>query len=258
MSHASHRILIKSFVFGLLLAGLAFAGKYKEVDVKNGGSISGTVVFTGGKVDNVTASNSKDSEHCGTSIPMDRLVLGKGNGVSNTIVYLSEVKKGKKWPKKASYEIDQHGCNYTPHVLVMEKGQKLTLKNSDPLLHNVHGYLENGSTAFNVAMPLKDQTVSKKIKKDGIVEIQCDAGHTWMFAYVYSSQHPYATVTDANGNFTIDDIPEGEYELVVWHEGWNLKETDSTGRFVFEDPKEIKQKVKVSAGKSSSVKVDLK
>jgi hypothetical protein len=30
--------------------------------------------------------------------------------------------------------------------------------------------------------------------------------------------HPYAAVTDAEGAFTIPDLPSGKHTFVVWHE----------------------------------------
>ena len=56
------------------------------------------------------------------------------------------------------------------------------------------------------------------IKQPGVIKLRCDAGHTWMSAYVVATDQPYHAVTDANGNFTIEGVPTGNYELEVWHE----------------------------------------
>lgn len=230
--------------------------KYKGGKVKDGGSVYGQVVYKGRKAAVVKTSNSVNAQVCGTDIDLKRLVLGKDNGISNSFVYLKGIKKGKKWPA-GKYELNQQDCRYQPHMLVMPKGKKLTIKNSDPLLHNVHGYLPNGSTTFNLAMPIKDQTISKKIKKEGLISIECDAGHTWMYSYILSSEHPYAVVTDANGNFSLDDIPPGDYTLAMWHEGWKVKEKDSAGRFVFSDPVEQSKKVTIAAGKTAKINFEV-
>ncbi len=39
-----------------------------------------------------------------------------------------------------------------------------------------------------------------------------------MRAYWVVVDHPYATVTDKDGNFEIKDLPAGEHEFKVWHE----------------------------------------
>jgi hypothetical protein len=51
-----------------------------------------------------------------------------------------------------------------------------------------------------------------------------------MSAYVHVVEHPYFDVTSAEakgdrkpGEFLLENVPAGEYELVCWHEG--MKET---------------------------------
>ena len=39
-----------------------------------------------------------------------------------------------------------------------------------------------------------------------------------MKAWVMVSDHPYFAVTDENGYFKIDNIPEGTYEVGFWQE----------------------------------------
>jgi hypothetical protein len=74
------------------------------------------------------------------------------------------------------------------------------------------------------------------MKKPGIVTFKCDAGHTWMSAYVFVVDQPYYAVTDAAGKFELKDVPPGAYTLVVWHESLGTQE----------------QKVTVAAGKPSA------
>lgn len=49
-------------------------------------------------------------------------------------------------------------------------------------------------------------------------EIRCDI-HPWMKGYWMIVDHPYATVTAADGTFSIPLLPPGEHEFRVWHEG---------------------------------------
>jgi hypothetical protein len=50
------------------------------------------------------------------------------------------------------------------------------------------------------------------------VKLRCDAGHSWMSAWVAVFDHPFYAVTDAKGRFTIRDLPAGEHTLEMWHE----------------------------------------
>jgi hypothetical protein len=60
------------------------------------------------------------------------------------------------------------------------------------------------------------------LQRQGVVELKCNAGHVWMNANVIVVRHPYYAVTDDRGVFTLSDVPPGEYEIVAWHEGWQI------------------------------------
>ncbi|MEE9612082.1 MAG: carboxypeptidase regulatory-like domain-containing protein, partial [Desulfatiglandales bacterium] len=75
-------------------------------------------------------------------------------------------------------------------------------------------------TVFNLALPLKGQKIKKRLRRPGMLSVKCDAGHTWMSAYVYVSKHPYYSVTDKKGSFEIKDVPPGTYMLKAWHEAF--------------------------------------
>ena len=47
--------------------------------------------------------------------------------------------------------------------------------------------------------------------------IKCDV-HPWMKSWVLVSDNPFFSVTDGNGNFTIDNIPTGTYDVTFWQE----------------------------------------
>jgi len=98
----------------------------------------------------------------------------------------------------------------------MPAGMNLAILNSDPVLHNTHGFLIK-ATVFNVAMPKQGMRVERPIRKPGIVRVECDA-HGWMLAWIYAADNPYYAVTDKDGTFSIPAVPPGEYTMVVWQE----------------------------------------
>jgi hypothetical protein len=131
-------------------------------------------------------------------------------------VYLRDVRKGKAWTKPASTpEIVNRQCVFVPHVQALPLGS-LVIVNADPVMHNTHGFHDK-ATAFNVALPLKNQRIERPLKKPGLMRVECDA-HGWMLAWIYVAENPYHAVTKKDGTFAISDVPPGAYTLVAWHE----------------------------------------
>ncbi|MGA2175728.1 MAG: carboxypeptidase regulatory-like domain-containing protein [Verrucomicrobiota bacterium] len=150
-------------------------------------------------------------------------VVGKDGGLANVFVYISKGLEGKKFtaPTEA-VEVDQQGCNYQPYVSGAMVGQPLRIKNSDPIMHNIHALPKaEGNTEFNFAQPnqgdVNDTKWTSSIKSPEVmVKVKCDV-HPWMFAYVGVVDHPYFAVTDKDGNFKIANVPAGKYTLTAYH-----------------------------------------
>ena len=180
-------------------------------------SVEGRVVFKDSAPVPETIKIKSEIATCGNEKKIHPLILGEGNGVANAVVTLVGVPKGNPPASKEGY-LDQVKCEYQPHVQVLPVGSTLKVVSSDPIVHNSHGFNEDGTTAFNIAFPIVGTEIATKIKQSGVIHVRCDAGHTWMNAYVVGVAHPYYALTDANGHFKIDGIPPGSYEAEVWHE----------------------------------------
>jgi len=202
-------------VTALMLSSTVSA--YEAITVSNGGTISGKISFSGALPANPVLDITKDKEVCGTSIKADYYV-GTGGGLGNVVVAIEKIDKGKAYNKKKIIAFDNKDCMFIPHVTTAVKRQKLGINNSDPVLHNTHLYYgAKLKTMYNIALPLQNKVIKKKIRKTGVVTVKCDA-HEWMLGYVYVSKHPYATVSAANGSFAIKDVPAGSYKIKIWHE----------------------------------------
>ena len=199
-----------------------FLGKYRETGVSGGGTIRGKVVYNG-SVKKKTVLPTKDKRVCGRVRKEPLILVGDGGAVQDSVVYLKGIGSGKPWPEMLTHVpvLDQEGCKFQPHVQVARQGS-LDIVNSDPVLHNTHGYYGK-RTAFNVALPEKDQKVTKVLKQPGTVRVDCDA-HGWMLGWVHVVDNPYFFQTGEDGTFAITDVPPGEYTLAVWQE-W-LGETE--------------------------------
>ena len=143
-------------------------------------------------------------------------MLGTGNTMANVMVRVKSPVAASAAPA-TPVVIDQKGCHYSPHVVGVMVGQKLQLRNSDGLLHNVHA-LPKVNTPFNMAMPANRTEADTTFgKEEGMFMVKCDV-HGWMTAYVGVFSNPYFAVTGPDGKFTINGLAPGTYEIEAWHE----------------------------------------
>lgn len=147
-------------------------------------------------------------------------VVGGDGGLANVFVYLKEGPPGKTYPASDKLPVlDQVNCFYEPYVLGVMVDQKFQIKNSDPLMHNVHATPKvEGNKEFNVGQPVQGMVTERSFPKpEVLVRFKCDV-HPWMFAYIGVLPHPYFAVTDKDGKFKLpSDLPAGKYTLVAYH-----------------------------------------
>lgn len=161
--------------------------------------------------------------HCGHkhAPPRDEsIVVAPGGGLANVIVSVaSGLPQGVSYQRPhAPAVLDQKDCKYVPRMVVMQVGQELVAKNSDPFFHNVHtNSMRN--RPVNVAQPQPDPVglKLKSIETSETFKVTCDL-HPWMIAWVAAFDHPYYGVTDAQGAFTMPALPPGQYTVRAWHE----------------------------------------
>jgi hypothetical protein len=240
---------------------------YREIEVKNGGTVSGTVRLRGPAPQTDQMTVTKDNALCGKTKMSPRLELGKGKGVKNAVVYLEGVTEGKKIDRSGTITVTQDKCEYSPHVTILPQGARLEISNSDPILHNVHAYdvAHGAQTAFNIAQPIKGQKTTVReaalMKCGDQISLTCDAGHPWMNGYIFTASQPYYAVTDKDGRFSMDDVPPGTYKLVMWHEGVAVARKDieegKVKKYIFEEPYKVEKEISISGGGNTSVELEL-
>lgn len=183
------------------------------------GTLKGRILFEGASPPVEKIEVKSDTPVCGTHQEVPKIILGADRGIANVVVKIIGATE-KAEPKKG--HLDQVNCQFVPHIQVLPTGSTLVITSSDSVLHNAHAFYEDGSTAFNIAVPIVGMEINKKMTKPGILKLRCDAGHTWMSGYIVVVDEPYYAETDADGNFTIDGIPPGQYDLEIWQE-WSGK-----------------------------------
>jgi hypothetical protein len=186
---------------------------------QGGGTIEADVKYNGAPVVEKLKVN-KDTEKCGTEAVVEKVVVGGNKGLANAVVSVP----GAKGASKAKAVLDQHGCKFVPHVVVMQPGE-LEIKNSDDILHNLHTY-STANPSINKAQPKFKKTMTEKLDKPEFVKVTCDV-HSWMLGWV-AVVPGLAGVTDKDGVTKIENVPAGKQKIEVWHEtlGKQEKEVD--------------------------------
>ncbi|MDX1556786.1 MAG: carboxypeptidase regulatory-like domain-containing protein, partial [Xanthomonadales bacterium] len=144
-------------------------------------------------------------------------VKASGGGLADVYVYVKEGLGTMEFPTpSAGVTLDQDGCVYRPHVLAIQVGQPLVIKNSDGILHNINTQ-PTENRGFNISQPVVMETTRDFSEAEVMIPVKCDV-HGWMEAYIGVQNHPYAAVSGSDGTFTIENLPPGDYVIEAWHE----------------------------------------
>ena len=145
-------------------------------------------------------------------------VVGPGGGLANVLVYIKSGLLSEYVPPLLNAPtVTVSRCFFEPYVLGMQAGQKLTIINADPILHNARGTSKQNQQ-FNLALARKGQKAQKFLEKPEVfMRFKCDV-HPWEFSYVGIVDNPFFAVTDANGAFCLPaGLPHGRYVLAAIH-----------------------------------------
>jgi plastocyanin len=201
------------FSVGALLAGAHLAAA---------ADITGTITLKGTPPKEKDITPLKDDATCGklhTEMPTTHFyVVGANNSLADVIVSLQGISAQSTGAKAEPVTIDQKGCEYTPQILAVQTDQKILVKNSDPVLHNIHDLpTVPGNKEQNVAqMPGSGDLTFTFSKPEPFLKFKCDV-HPWMFAWVSVFDHPYFAVSGKDGSFKIANVPAGKYTIQAAH-----------------------------------------
>ena len=156
-----------------------------------------------------------------SAVAVGGTLSGKVSGASGTSVVYVDTIPGKTFPApEKPYLMDQKGLLFQPHIVVVPVGTTVDFLNSDNVAHNVFWPAVSGDkkAGHNLGTWPKGQTKSYKFDKPGVVPLLCNV-HPEMSGFVIVTPTPYYAETDAQGNYKIANVPDGDYKVVAWHEG---------------------------------------
>ncbi len=214
---------------GEAAGGEAAAPAASPVDAATAGNVSGMVAFEGAAPEMAEIDMSEEAacaeKHTGPVMAQEVVV---GDGLANVFVYVSAGLEALSFPTPGdAVQMDQDGCIYTPHVLGVMANQDILIRNSDPVLHNINASPET-NRGFNFGQPVEGMESTRSFPlAEVMIPVRCDV-HGWMSAYVGVVDHPYYSVSDGSGGFSLETLPPGDYTVTAWHERYGTQTAQVT------------------------------
>lgn len=120
--------------------------------------------------------------------------------------------------------MDQKGLLFQPHVLVVQAGTTVDFLNSDKVAHNVFWPSVSGDKkkSHNLGTWPTGQKKGFKFDEPGVVSLLCNV-HPEMSGYIVVTPTPLFAETSADGEYTIANVPDGQYTVTAWHEGKKIQ-----------------------------------
>jgi plastocyanin len=148
-------------------------------------------------------------------------ISGKVSGVAGESVVYVDTVAGKTFPAPTQTPVvDQKGLLFQPHIVAVQVGTTVEFLNSDSVAHNVFWTSVGGNKKLghNLGTWPKGEKRPFKFDNPGAVALLCNV-HPEMSGYVVVAPTPYFTVTEKSGEYKIENVPDGSYTVVAWHEG---------------------------------------
>lgn len=205
-------------------------------DATPAGSVAGLVRFTGDvpPPQKIITSDGAVLSHS------DLVVDPKSKGLRYVAVYLQDAPAQALAKNAKPVVMDQRDMIFIPRVIVAQEGQTVRFDNNDLCNHAVQSVSTKTDNLFNVLTPMGQPFEFKFRAQKSPVQIGCPI-HQWMRGWVYVFPHPYAAVTDGQGQFKIDGIAPGKHTFVFTHPDTGLRET---------------RMIEVNAGKSTRIDIE--
>jgi len=200
---------------------LVLLGLLSALQLAVAGDITGTITLKGTPPPAKEITPIKDDPNCAVlypgALPKTMFyVVGANGELADVVVSLKGISGKSTGAGAAPAMLDQKGALYIPQILAIQTGQKLTVKNSDQLVHNVHTQPAANPESNQVQMGGGPDLTYTFDKPEMFLKFKCDV-HPWMFAWVSVFDHPYFAVSDKDGKYTIKNVPPGKYTLEAAH-----------------------------------------
>jgi plastocyanin len=134
--------------------------------------------------------------------------------VGQSVIWLETTAPATRMTPTRS-ETFTEGKQFLPRVSVIPIGSTIAFPNHDPFSHNVFSL--SPEARFDLGLYGRNESKSTQFLRAGIVRVYCNV-HPQMSAIVVVRDNPFYTQPGADGTFTLNDVPPGNYVLHAWHE----------------------------------------
>jgi hypothetical protein len=95
-------------------------------------------------------------------------------------------------------------------------GTTVDFPNEDETYHNVFSLSK--VRRFDLGRYAAGRSKPVRFDEPGVVRVFCDI-HSHMSAFVLVFNHRFFATTDADGRYSLPDVPPGRYTVTVWYDG---------------------------------------
>jgi plastocyanin len=137
---------------------------------------------------------------------------GSTEDLADAVVYLQGAKTK---PKLVRATMTMRGKAFSPHVIVVPVGSTVDFPNEDPIFHNVFSL--SPENRFDLDLYKRPKSGSWTFEHAGVTRVYCNI-HPQMTAVVVVVDSPYFAKVGADGSFTLEGVPAGNYVLAAFHD----------------------------------------
>lgn len=191
---------------------------YQPVDVVAAGSVGGTVTFSGEAPRDTAIVVSRDERVCGNTL-RHIVVQTQEDRVEGALVWLADIRRGRPLPLSRRFELVQTRCTFGPILQPVLAGGALNVRTHDPILAEIV-VLDTRTRDTMAVLPFSSAgsliPLDTQLRQPAMLQIR-SVTHPWMEAWVAVLDHPYFAMTDRAGQFLLEQVPPGRYQVKAWH-----------------------------------------
>jgi plastocyanin len=155
-----------------------------------------------------------------------RVTGADGKAVADAVVFVQEEKNSPRTPEGVALQatMDQIEKTFVPGLLPIVVGTRVRFPNHDQIQHHVYSF--SRTKTFDLPLYKGEDAPPVLFDKVGVVKVGCNI-HDWMSGIILVLPTPYFSRTDAEGRFSLEELPPGQYNIVAWHELSKVKPEDT-------------------------------